>query len=507
MELKRIVANDLRSATQEAVRLYGPTTLVVSSERINGKMEVIAAVDIKAEPEFLDSNSIMTKNKDVKTNSLSEEIAGESFENILSESLEKKKLVKISNKNSFNDDQQNQVKSNKFAQETSNQPSRQREKETVRPSLEPKFNFEDFTNTIKPIKPKKDNLKFTSVNKSHPSKNNVEGITLGTEKDKIDSESLRAREIVDLVLREFSDMKKEFKLAQKVAQFNSTYQVPIEIKSVVDSLNEANIPIGLRTLLIEGIADCNSVNEALDGLKSQLNNSIDAEKNILNNVPTNGVHVFSGPTGSGKTSMLMKIISSAMSGGVSEENIAVISYKDTRLGAWTQTQMSCAQVGVEAFKVKDTAFLKNLCDELGGKTLILIDTAGIGREKNLEEIKSSLEHVDFHLVLASDSSPSAFGKFIESEGFDWKSLFVSKFDECVAPWGLLQSMINSDIPIASIWGTGPASFDFEKLSKEKLVEKAFHTLMISHDDQVLVNNETDKMIFETFKGFSSEGTQ
>ena len=72
MELKRIVANDLRSATQEAVRLYGPTTLVVSSERINGKMEVIAAVDIKAEPEFLDSNSIMTKNKDVKTNSLSE---------------------------------------------------------------------------------------------------------------------------------------------------------------------------------------------------------------------------------------------------------------------------------------------------------------------------------------------------------------------------------------------------------------------------------------------------
>ena len=52
MELKRIVAQDLRTATQEAVRLYGPTTLVVSSERINGKMEVIAAVDIKAEPEI-----------------------------------------------------------------------------------------------------------------------------------------------------------------------------------------------------------------------------------------------------------------------------------------------------------------------------------------------------------------------------------------------------------------------------------------------------------------------
>ena len=205
--------------------------------------------------------------------------------------------------------------------------------------------------------------------------------------------------------------------------------------------------------------------------------------------------------------MLMKIVASAINKGISEENIAVISYKDTRLGAWTQTQMSCAQVGVEAFKVKDTAFLKNLCDELGGKTLILIDTAGVGKEKNLEEIRSSLNSVDFHLVLSSDSSQSAFEKFLGSEGFEWKSLFISKFDESVAPWGLLQSIINSEAVIASIWGTGPASFDFEEFNKEKLVEKALQTLMIFHDDQVLVNNETNKMVFETFKELSSEGVQ
>ncbi len=507
MELKRIVAQDLRSATQEAVRLYGPTTLVVSSERINGKMEVIAAVDIKVEPEAIDSNTTMNKNKVSKTNSLSEEIAGESFENILSESLEKKRLAKVPNKITSNENNDNLIKSDKLDKEISTQTIRRREKETVRSSLEPKFNFEDFANTVKPTGSKSNSLKSALENKSCPSKLNSEEISLSEEKKKINNESLRAREIVDLVLREFSDMKKEFKLAQKVAQFNSSYKVPIEIKSVVDSLNDANIPVGLRTLLIEGIADCNSLDEAVQGVKSQLSNSIEAEKKITDNVPKKGIHVFSGPTGSGKTSMLMKIIASAMAKGVSEENIAVISYKDTRLGAWTQTQMSCAQVGVEAFKVKDTAFLKNLCDELGGKTLILIDTAGIGREKNLEEIKSTLDSVNFHLVLASDSSPSAFAKYTESEGFDWRYLFISKFDESVSPWGLLQSMINSNVAIASIWGTGPASFDFEEFSKEKLIEKAFQTLMISHDDQVLVNKETDKMVFESFKGFSSEGVQ
>ena len=44
-------------------------------------------------------------------------------------------------------------------------------------------------------------------------------------------------------------------------------------------------------------------------------------------------------------------------------------------------------------------------------------------------------------------------------------------------------------------------------NKKKLVEKAFQSLMISHNDQVLANEETDKMVFESFKGFSSEGVQ
>ena len=126
-----------------------------------------------------------------------------------------------------------------------------------------------------------------------------------------------------------------------------------------------------------------------------------------------------------------------------------------------------------------------MCEELGGKTLILIDTAGIGRERNLEEIKSTIESVDFHLVLASDSSPAAFENLTKVDGFNWKSLFVSKFDESVSPWGLLQLINNSDIKIASIWGTGPSSFDYKDFNKELLVEKALQTLMISDKDQVL----------------------
>ena len=50
MELKRILARDLRAATEKAVSLYGTDALVVSHEQVNGQTEVIVAVDL--EPAF-----------------------------------------------------------------------------------------------------------------------------------------------------------------------------------------------------------------------------------------------------------------------------------------------------------------------------------------------------------------------------------------------------------------------------------------------------------------------
>ena len=51
MELKRILARDLRSATEQATALYGTDALIISHEIVNGRTEVIVAVDLQpAEP-------------------------------------------------------------------------------------------------------------------------------------------------------------------------------------------------------------------------------------------------------------------------------------------------------------------------------------------------------------------------------------------------------------------------------------------------------------------------
>ena len=54
MELKRILGKDNRQAMEEVVRLYGPDALVVSGHKINGKFELIVAVDLEADKDLID---------------------------------------------------------------------------------------------------------------------------------------------------------------------------------------------------------------------------------------------------------------------------------------------------------------------------------------------------------------------------------------------------------------------------------------------------------------------
>ena len=46
MELKRILARDIRAANEKAVAQYGSDVLVISSSQVNGLTELIVAVDL-----------------------------------------------------------------------------------------------------------------------------------------------------------------------------------------------------------------------------------------------------------------------------------------------------------------------------------------------------------------------------------------------------------------------------------------------------------------------------
>ena len=57
MELIRILAKDSRSATEEVLKKYGDDALVISNQRINGKNELIVAVDLEKADRNVNINS------------------------------------------------------------------------------------------------------------------------------------------------------------------------------------------------------------------------------------------------------------------------------------------------------------------------------------------------------------------------------------------------------------------------------------------------------------------
>ena len=95
MELKRILANDLRAATEKAIKIYGPNTLVVSSERISGGVEVIVATDFSQNADLANPpvNSAVQQNKRSSLDkSFADELAKDSFDEILYDSIGKTRI-------------------------------------------------------------------------------------------------------------------------------------------------------------------------------------------------------------------------------------------------------------------------------------------------------------------------------------------------------------------------------------------------------------------------------
>jgi hypothetical protein len=123
------------------------------------------------------------------------------------------------------------------------------------------------------------------------------------------------------------------------------------------------------------------------------------------------------------------------------EYVAVVSYHDMRAGAWSQTQMLCAQMGVDCFRASSPETLQLLINELSTRRLILIDTPGVQMNERLSEILQVCPQVGLHAVVPADSSSVTLSRILLKSQLPWKSIMMSKLDEANSPWPLIQFLI------------------------------------------------------------------
>ena len=176
---------------------------------------------------------------------------------------------------------------------------------------------------------------------------------------------------------------------------------------------------------------------AIDSLRSQLTLNLERPQEGF---PSRGVQVMAGLSGSGKTLMAAKAAQQvALNYG--PEYVAVVSYHDMRAGAWAQTQVLCAQLGVDCFRASDAETLKVLLNELSPRRLIVIDTPGVQMTERLQEVLQVCPTAGLHAVVPADSSGVSLNRIMLKSQLNWQSLMISKLDESHSPWPLIQFLI------------------------------------------------------------------
>jgi flagellar biosynthesis protein FlhF len=437
MELKRILARDIRAANEKAVAQYGPDVLVISSGQVNGLTELIVAVDLAP---------LSTEEADpmLKTEFATSAKPTGKFDVLLGQTLEQNK-----------------------------REARERQAtKLAKPIVEV---------TAKATAPK-----AKSVVKAAP-----KAMDDAAKRDAEEHDTLRGREIVALVREELNSLRREFKLGQQMAAWqHGGMPLPAAIAPLRDALNDAPIPVALRALLIDSIKDHSTLADAMGALSRQLCHSVEQEQAPT---PVSGIHALAGPSGAGKSMMIARLAQNAALQHGSEK-IMVISFQDQRAGAWNQTQLLCAQSGVDSFRATNAATLKLLLEEHSGRQLILIDTPGVQMNERLAEIRAMNLNVQCHAVIPADASAANIRRVFESTENVWASLMLSKLDESNQPWALLQFLTDKALSV-SVASRGDRVADLvQDVSLAGLVQCALDNLPLPESEEQAQQSARDAAV-------------
>lgn len=207
MELKRILARDTRSATEQAMALYGKDVLIISNHRVGGQTELVIALEV--ETVEMDAEEELVTMED--------EVTSKSVEVAQLKSTE----TKPANSTGFDDHLANAL--------------------------------------LAPIR-------AAAIQTDAQAMPATPAMTLAEQT----RENERGKEIVSLVIEELSALRQEIRMNHQVSAWETQQQWPEHLQALVNNLCEAPVPSALRTLLLSGLREQKNLSDARTSLQQQL---------------------------------------------------------------------------------------------------------------------------------------------------------------------------------------------------------------------------------------------
>jgi hypothetical protein len=156
----------------------------------------------------------------------------------------------------------------------------------------------------------------------------------------------------------------------------------------------------------------------------------------------------------------------------------VVSYRDSRIGAWNQIQLLCGQAGVESYKATTIESLEIILEELSEKSLILIDTCG-DDALAMNDLKIKKVHLNKHLIVSSDASEASIVRFVKQNNTQWSSVLLSRYNQDIDVWPIINALINKSVPLSIANEDGNIMTPLKQLNTIDLVSANIQNMQLS----------------------------
>jgi flagellar biosynthesis protein FlhF len=168
-----------------------------------------------------------------------------------------------------------------------------------------------------------------------------------------------------------------------------------------------------------------------------------------------GVVSLVGATGVGKTTLIAKLAARwVLRHG--PRDIALISTDSVRIGAQEQIHTLGRLLGVPAYAIDGAGEVAGALEQLQDKRLILIDTAGLSpRDPRLEQelatLASASKRMETTLVLSAAAQAGAIEEAVQRFAAAQPTTCVlTKLDEATSLGGALSTLIRSQLPVTYV---------------------------------------------------------
>lgn len=190
-----------------------------------------------------------------------------------------------------------------------------------------------------------------------------------------------------------------------------------------------------------------------------------------------GVVAMVGPTGVGKTTLIAKLAARwVLRHGT--RDIALISTDSVRIGAQEQIHTLGRLLGVPAYAIDGPAELADLLEHLEGHRLVLIDTAGLSQRDprigdELQVLANASDRLETCLVLSAAAQAGAIEESVERfAAAQPLTCVLTKLDEATSLGGSISMLIRSRLPLAYVSDGQRVPEDINPARAHQLIARA-----------------------------------